>query len=72
MTETKMPARELEPRGRAARSKTAWDLKSTARGDRTPGRAGRAPFPHLPLRRFHGAPERLLGLLGAAPLRRCA
>lgn len=61
--------------GRATRSKPALNPKSTARGDRTSGRRGRAPFPHLPLRRFHGTPERLLELLGlleAPSARRCA
>ena len=47
-------------------------LLRDARPDRTPSREGRVPFPHFPLRRFHGAPERLLGLLEAAPIRRCA
>lgn len=47
-------------------------LLRDARANRTPGRRGRAPFPHLPLRCFHGAPERLLGLLEAVPARRCA
>lgn len=72
MMETKMPALEIAARGRATRSKPACLPKSTARGNRTSGQRGPAPFPHLPLRRFHGTPERLLGLLEANPAGRCA
>lgn len=38
MTEMKMPALEVMTRGRATRSKPAWDQKSTAHGKRNPAR----------------------------------
>jgi len=58
MTKTKMPAREVMTRGRATRSKPAWDQKSTAHGKRTPRRprASRSGFPSPYRLRFHRWP----------------
>ena len=71
MKETKWAGPVAAEAGPNARP-VGQSLLRDARPDRTPGWADRAPFPHLPLRRFHGAPERLLGLLEAAPMGRCA
>lgn len=67
MTETKMPALELVPRGRAARSKPAWGLKSTAHGKRTAARPreSRGAFPTPSLRRFYLWPAGLAVALEA-------
>lgn len=68
MTKTKMPALEESARGRATRSKTAWDQKSTAHRERTATRprASRVDFPSPSFRRFLGW---LAGLAHAVGMR---